>query len=166
MGVFLCEDCAGIHRSYGLEISTIRSPTLDAWTKRDLKALEFGGNQNLAEYFDKYDLWSEQNTYWQDMRYFTIAADFYRKKLQYLSKDKKFDFEPPPYSEGRKLIDDKYNQSNQSEGDYSYSQNTRSDVSDSEYNQRIGGLDKDRQAWSKPLDLKREKAIKQWQSYE
>jgi len=31
LGIFLCKDCAGIHRSLGVDISRIKSIKLDNW---------------------------------------------------------------------------------------------------------------------------------------
>jgi len=56
LGIFLCLDCAGKHREYGVQISFVRSLTLDAWSKRQITFLEIGGNAKAAEYFRKQGL--------------------------------------------------------------------------------------------------------------
>ncbi len=32
-GIFICLECAGIHRSFGVSISFVRSIHMDAWTR-------------------------------------------------------------------------------------------------------------------------------------
>jgi len=56
LGLFLCIDCAGKHREYGVQISFVRSMTLDAWSQRQMTFLEQGGNPKALEYFKKYGL--------------------------------------------------------------------------------------------------------------
>jgi len=55
-GLFLCIDCAGKHREYGVQISFVRSLTLDAWSQRQITFIEQGGNTKAFEYFKKYGL--------------------------------------------------------------------------------------------------------------
>ena len=42
-GIILCLKCAGIHRSFGLQISVIRSVQVDSWTEKQVKYLSLGG---------------------------------------------------------------------------------------------------------------------------
>jgi ADP-ribosylation factor GTPase-activating protein 2/3 len=56
LGIFLCIDCAGKHREYGVQISFVRSLTLDAWSQRQITFLEQGGNTKSIEYFKKYGI--------------------------------------------------------------------------------------------------------------
>lgn len=53
LGVFLCMRCAGIHRSLGVHISSIRSVSMDSWDKALLKVMDAIGNKGgkvLYEY--------------------------------------------------------------------------------------------------------------------
>lgn len=54
LGLFLCIDCAGKHREYGVQFSFVRSLTLDAWNQRQITFIEQGGNTKALEYFKKY----------------------------------------------------------------------------------------------------------------
>jgi ADP-ribosylation factor GTPase-activating protein 2/3 len=56
LGLFLCLDCAGKHREYGVQYSFVRSLTLDAWSRRQVTFLEVGGNARAAEFFKKHGL--------------------------------------------------------------------------------------------------------------
>lgn len=51
LGVFLCLNCAGIHRGMGTHISYIRSATLDTWTPSQLLYVLIGGNTRAKEHF-------------------------------------------------------------------------------------------------------------------
>lgn len=53
LGIFLCLDCAGKHREYGVQYSFVRSLTLDTWSRRQISFLELGGNAKCHEYFKK-----------------------------------------------------------------------------------------------------------------
>jgi stromal membrane-associated protein len=44
IGVFLCINCAGIHRSLGTHISKVRSATLDKWTDEQIDNMRNMGN--------------------------------------------------------------------------------------------------------------------------
>jgi ADP-ribosylation factor GTPase-activating protein 2/3 len=47
--IFLCFDCAGIHRSLGVTLSYIRSTTLDSWNDNQINFMKAGGNKRLKE---------------------------------------------------------------------------------------------------------------------
>jgi len=49
-GIILCLKCAGIHRSFGLKISVIRSLQVDSWTEKQVKFLSLGGNNKLSHF--------------------------------------------------------------------------------------------------------------------
>ena len=51
LGVFLCINCSGIHRSLGTSISKIKSIKLDRWSSRDIKLLSSIGNKKANEYW-------------------------------------------------------------------------------------------------------------------
>ena len=52
-GVYLCLQCAGKHRNYGLHISIIKSITMDKWKESEVALMKAGGNKRLKVYLDK-----------------------------------------------------------------------------------------------------------------
>jgi hypothetical protein len=52
LGVFICLECSGIHRSLGTHITFVRSCTLDGWTPEQARLMRRVGN-------------SEGNAYWK-----------------------------------------------------------------------------------------------------
>ena len=51
MGIVICYECTGRHRSYGTHISFVRSVDLDKWTRKQLRSLEITGNDYAKEKF-------------------------------------------------------------------------------------------------------------------
>lgn len=100
-GIFVCLSCSGIHRSYGVDISFIRSATMDSWNQKQLKCMQLGGNNGLGEFLSSYDLMSKP----MDVRYQTKAAEYYRKGLKTLANEDEFNDEKPDYEEGRMAIE-------------------------------------------------------------
>ena len=77
-GVFLCLKCAGIHRSFGLNISLIRSLQIDQWDNKQILYLSKGGNMNFLQNLKEFNI--PENAAFE-LKYKTKAAEYYRQKL-------------------------------------------------------------------------------------
>lgn len=52
LGVTMCIECSGIHRSLGVHLSKVRSLTLDSWEAEQLKLLCVLGNDNINQIYE------------------------------------------------------------------------------------------------------------------
>jgi len=79
-GVFLCFQCAGIHRGLGMDISDIRSLQIDSWSKSQLLYLIKGGNNNFKKHLSEFNI--DPLSASIEEKYKSKAALYYRNFLK------------------------------------------------------------------------------------
>ena len=89
-GILLCLKCAGIHRGFGLQISTIRSLQVDSWTEKQVKYLSQGGNLRFKNFLAEYKIEPSSSI---ELKYKSKATEYYRNLLR---------------NEVEKILDDKF----------------------------------------------------------
>lgn len=77
-GIFICLECAGVHRGLGVHISFVRSITMDQFKPEELKRMELGGNEKCKEYFEAHKLDCSLPA---KLKYDNFVAEDYKKKL-------------------------------------------------------------------------------------
>ena len=53
LGVFVCLNCSGIHRSLGTHLSKVRSTTLDTWLSEQVAFVELMGNRRANLFWEE-----------------------------------------------------------------------------------------------------------------
>eukprot|EP00812_Abedinium_dasypus_P010096 NODE_3738_length_748_cov_113.686869.p1 GENE.NODE_3738_length_748_cov_113.686869~~NODE_3738_length_748_cov_113.686869.p1 ORF type:complete len:208 (-),score=43.21 NODE_3738_length_748_cov_113.686869:107-730(-) len=86
-GTVICIQCAGVHRSFGVHISFVRSLMLDTLKEREVVGMKYGGNEKLLVFIEAAEEGMARNA-WQELplasRYHTPVADRYRQHLRAL----------------------------------------------------------------------------------
>jgi len=76
--VFLCENCANIHKRLGTNISIIKSLTKDEFTPEEISILKIGGNKRFNDFVKEYGIKEDQN---KEFKYHLKLAEYYRLLL-------------------------------------------------------------------------------------
>lgn len=77
--IYVCLKCAGLHRSFGVNVSFIRSLTIDSWDENHIELLRKGGNKRFRDFLDEFRV---PNNAEMDFKYMIRASDYYRKLLK------------------------------------------------------------------------------------
>ena len=109
--VYLCINCSGLHRGYGVNISYIRSITLDTWNENQMNLMKFGGNKNLRELLELYDI--DKNKVDKNILYNSKIMDFYRKYLKKKAINEDNDEQAPSKEDALKTINFNLNNINE-----------------------------------------------------
>jgi len=59
-GGLICLQCSGKHRQLGVQMSVVRSITMDSWTHKNVLAMLEGGNKQLGDFFSRHGLSSSE----------------------------------------------------------------------------------------------------------
>ena len=94
-GIFLCLECSGEHRGFGINVSYIRSVTMDQWTQEQVNIMKVGGNQRLKDFLIAYNMPEDID---KKKIYCSKLMHFYRKQLKAESMGQIF-IEPLPQKE-------------------------------------------------------------------
>ncbi|GLB34062.1 putative arfGap-domain-containing protein [Lyophyllum shimeji] len=101
--VFLCLQCAGTHRGFGVHISFVRSVSMDTWQDEQIRRMQLGGNAPFQEFMKSYCP-AEQGGYREGLspydKYHCWAATQYREKLDAALAGKEWAPSPPPAGAG------------------------------------------------------------------
>jgi len=55
-GAMLCLNCSGHHRSLGVQVSSVRSISMDEWSVTEVVSMLEGGNQQIGNFFSRHHL--------------------------------------------------------------------------------------------------------------
>ena len=91
-GALLCLRCSGHHRSLGVQVSCVRSISMDEWSVQEVLSMLEGGNGQLTTFFARHALSVDacpdnpKKSINRDnvtrLRYKTKAAQFYREQME------------------------------------------------------------------------------------
>ncbi|KAK2734453.1 Zn finger-containing GTPase- Activating Protein for ARF [Myotisia sp. PD_48] len=84
-GTFICLNCAGTHRGLGVQISFVRSITMDSFKLAEIQRMELGGNKPWKDFFDSHSITVAEGTSFEDAtvkeRYSGDVGEEWRERL-------------------------------------------------------------------------------------
>lgn len=95
-GIFLCLNCSGEHRGYGIGVSFIKSVTMDQWTQEQVNIMKVGGNQKLKDFLITYEMPDNID---KKQIYSSKLMHFYRRQLKAEANGQIFMENLPPKEE-------------------------------------------------------------------
>lgn len=133
--VYLCMNCAGVHRGFGVTISYIRSITIDTWNETQINFMKVGGNKRLEELLKLFEI---PNTTPADVLYASKLLDYHRNQIKSdVNKGKQL-IPPKPEEALQPINSSVIVNSNNSNNSNIYS--VSSDFDSNKNNQKSGGF--------------------------
>ncbi|KNC82274.1 hypothetical protein SARC_05446 [Sphaeroforma arctica JP610] len=80
LGIFICLECSGTHRSLGVHVSFVRSVTMDQWKEKEHRLMMAGGNSRCQDFLDCHQPDYSPSLNISD-KWNTRAASFWRDKV-------------------------------------------------------------------------------------
>ena len=74
----MCLECSGRHRSLGVHISFVRSVTMDSWSEKQIRTMEFGGNQKFNSFLLQHNTAKETPIH---SKYTSYGARLFKERL-------------------------------------------------------------------------------------
>ncbi|RPD54233.1 ArfGap-domain-containing protein [Lentinus tigrinus ALCF2SS1-7] len=85
LGIFICVNCASIHRKMGTHISKVKSLTLDTWTKEQVEFMKSTGNIKSNAHYNPDEIRHPPPTNMIDAERDSDLEKYIRSKYQYKS---------------------------------------------------------------------------------
>ena len=145
-GILLCLKCAGVHRGFCLQISTIRSLQVDSWSEKQVKYLSQGGNKRFKDFLSEYNIEPSSSI---ELKYKSKASEYYRNILRSKVEklfDEKFEginIPKPDLTRGIQILETKQNDKEINNQFYIGSDNQKQKQSDNSFFGSVGAFFKE-----------------------